>query len=657
MKKRLIQMPPLNSLMSWATLGLLCSFYAQAQEVVPFRTSDFDISIELGDSLLFYEDVTGTETFEEVLSGGRFQDSLVDNGKPQGHYWLKFALRATSSFDQGMVLVYDRTSYVDLYQVDENGQVTLSKAGSGRKRSEIKKGDNRRYIHIRVKAGETSTFYLKFTNNTDYQPSFGIRLVDAASLTKEENDRTLRDFTLFGAVSILIVYALSLYFIHRYRPYLWLVVHSIGYMMYSFAGRDYLVDLVFPEYPGIGFATPWAMLGYLGLLLLIMSFLRLKEKSRIWYRILYVSCLITLVQMIGSSWLIVTDGLYVFTTKINLYIFIVNIILLPIFVFSIWKKLGKSQRVFAAGILFFIGMLILAVMSWFMIDTLGRNVATAVSFLGPVGQILIFAIALGIQMRQHEVDKNKALNRLNTVLTSQKEKVEQEVVERTAEINQQKLQLEERNERIETLFREIHHRVKNNLQLISSLLNMQQEWSSTEDPAKAIEDSRSRVVAMSMIHQFLYRTDDISTIDFRQYAEELASKLDDIQVEKVPYELSLDFDKEYVFDIDTSISLGLILNELITNSYKHALVGKRRLEMTLKMQQVDEQHYAMEYADSGEPISQPFEEVVKKGFGLRLASRLSRQLQGSFQYEHNGKNRFKVEFASKAARELMADGV
>ena len=78
--------------------------------------------------------------------------------------------------------------------------------------------------------------------------------------------------------------------------------------------------------------------------------------------------------------------------------------------------------------------------------------------------------------------------------------------------------------------------------------------------------------------------------------------------------------------------------------------------MKLRLNKADEQYFEMEYADNGEAMVQPFEEVVKKGFGLRLASRLSRQLQGSFGYRFDQLNRFTITFASKAAREHLADG-
>jgi two-component sensor histidine kinase len=158
-----------------------------------------------------------------------------------------------------------------------------------------------------------------------------------------------------------------------------------------------------------------------------------------------------------------------------------------------------------------------------------------------------------------------------------------------------------------------------------------------------------------MIHQFLYRTDDISTIDFRQYTEELAQKLDAIQIEKVTFDLDIQFDKTYTFDIDTSISLGLILNELITNSYKHALLDKRSLKIGIRMQDDNSGYFKMLYSDNGKAIKEPFAQVVKKGFGLRLASRLSRQLQGRFEYSFKEYNLFTVTFANQALREQIAD--
>lgn len=627
---------------------------AFAQQMTSIDTAQFDLDLSVGPSLEFLEDTTGIMSLDEVRNSAGFLTVYPGTDNPKGHYWVKFKVLNNTPFDEEVVCLFDRTSYVTFYQTSIGQPTYTALSGGGRKRSEMYKNDNRRFVRIKLESRRAYTIFVKFENKSDYLPDFGIRLLSEDIHYQEEKERLVRDFILYGALLILTVYAISLFFIHKFRPYLWLAIHAFGFMMYSFAGRNYFVDWFFPETTVLGLATPWALIGLLALLVLITIFLQLKNRFPGWYRVMVILICTIIVQFIATIWLVWKWDLYVLTSRANLYAFAVYVVILLALLIATWSDLSKSQRVFGYGVFFFVGVIAMGIISWFMIDLLGRPVVTALSTMAPLGQILIFAIALGIEMRQHEVEKNQALDELNVVLLEQNKKIEQEVVDRTLKINQQKVVLQERNERIETLFKEVHHRVKNNLQLISSLLNMQQEWSGTEDSSKALEDSRSRVVAMSMIHQFLYRTDDISTINFKEYVRELTAKLNEIQV-AVDYELVLDFDNEYDFDLDTSISLGLILNELITNSYKYAKRNNEPLQLAVKLTKPSPDYFELVYSDDGSQITTPLDELVKQGFGLRLASRLSRQLQGKFEYKYASRNFFYVTFASQEARIKMAD--
>ncbi len=632
----------------------LASPCVKGQTVVEIDEVSFDISISPGDSLGIFEDLSRELSLAEAQSRIALTE-FAGAEEAAGVYWTRFRLLNQTAHDLKAVAAFDRTSLIDLYQAGANGVTFHAKSGGGRPVSQMNPGDDHNHIRLKLPAGESQDFYMRFTNETDYLPDFGIRLLDTASHARETDERHTRDFLMFGAIAVMMIYAIALFIIHRYLPYGWLALHSLGLMMYSFTARDYLVNWFFPENPVVGIGTPWAMLGYFALVMLVMNFLNSRKNFPKWHRVLMVLAGLSLTQLIASIIMMVGYGRFVLSTLISLFFLLVSVLLLVAMVLLIWKRLNPTQRVFGYGILFFIGAVAFAVVSWLLMDDLGRTAATAISAIAPLGQILIFAVALGIQMRQHEVDKNVALDQLNTTLRQQKRKIEEEVIDRTKEINAQKLMLEERNDRIETLFKEVHHRVKNNLQLISSLLNMQQEWSSTEDPAKAIEDSRSRVVAMSMIHQFLYRTDDIATIDFKEYTEELVNKLDAIQVNRVPYKLHLDFKSNPAFDIDTSISLGLILNELVTNSYKHALLLQRDLELNVGLEDRGRGMFSLMYQDNGEAIQQPFSELVKKGFGLRMASRLAKQLQGKLDYAYDKGNIFTISFANEEARKELTD--
>jgi two-component sensor histidine kinase len=623
------------------------------QRVTPISADRFSLSIESNEAREYFEDTHGVLTIDEVWG----VDSLFDQGangtrSDTAYYWTRVRLLNNTAYDMEVIVTGPRTIHSIVYK-KEGDSFFSANFGSFVRKGDLNRGDSRTHVSLMLKAGVPEPVYFR-----GHGRAFTVSLTDAQSFKEARSREQWQDALFYGAQFILILYSLIQFVVYRKRMFFYLTVFAFGYAMYGFAIRGYFVDWFMPDYPkeGLNFSLVWLQLGHLGGLLLSMNFLELKQKYPRWHKVFLSLIGLALFKLIYGLYLTVFLEDYGTMTNMSMATLLIDIITFMVLLFALWKKVNTSRRVFLVGLVSFGIILILGIIVWqFFTFANFRLMLLYIASTASLSQVIIFSIALGIQMRQYEVDKKEALDVLNSVLKEQNKKVEKQVVERTAEINRQNLELEKRNERIETLFREIHHRVKNNLQLISSLLTMQQEWSSTQDPAKALEDSRSRVVAMSMIHQFLYRTDDISTIDFKQYAEELASKLDYIQVQRVPYQLKIDFDKKYVFDIDTSISLGLILNELITNSYKHAAQNKQDLQIELSVAGQGNDYYQMTYRDNGSAIEMPFEEIIKKGFGLRLASRLARQLQGKFTYKYAGGNQFSITFASEKARLALAD--
>ncbi|GAB5526708.1 MAG: hypothetical protein Roseis2KO_45800 [Roseivirga sp.] len=631
------------------------SYVADAQEVVEVTDPGFQLRLSIGEQLLAFEDSTGDMGVIDVLKTKPFSADFRQ-GDPRGVYWMKFTLQNMSNEAIDMIYLHSRMSSARLYQLRGDSVLFQSNSGEYLKGSEMLTGQSRYHLTFRLGANAREDFYVRIQNTRDRGPKMFVILKGEPAFHAESSKKATITFLLIGALAILIIYAFSLYIVHKYRPYLWLSLMILGFATYTFAVNGYLTDWFFPEYPKLSktFTPPIGQFGKFCMLMVLLTFLKVKKNYPKWYPVFMGLLVMYAIRVVYMYYITIIHEDFGQSTLIGSVTAIVTNVIYIAFVISVFRKLNLGKKVFAAGLMIYAVGIVVVGYFW-VFQTSGRAVGAMISSTVGIAETLMFLIALGIEMRQHEIDKNKALSRLNQLQTDQTRKIEREVVERTAEINQQKILLEERNERIETLFREVHHRVKNNLQLVSSLLNMQQEWSSTQDPAKAIEDSRSRVVAMSMIHQFLYRTDDIATIDFKEYAEELVNKLDAIQVERIPYKLHLNFGSNPAFDIDTSISLGLILNELVTNSYKHAVLLQRNLELSIKLKDLGEGMFSMQYKDNGEAIKEPFNEIIKTGFGLRMASRLARQLQGKMEYKYEAGNLFSVTFANEEARAALSE--
>ena len=196
----------------------------------------------------------------------------------------------------------------------------------------------------------------------------------------------------------------------------------------------------------------------------------------------------------------------------------------------------------------------------------------------------------------------------------------------------------------EVLLQEIHHRVKNNLQVISSLLNLQSNYI-TDDMVKALfRESQDRVKSMALIHEKLYKSNDLARIDFSEYVHSLVQMLFHSCLANRE-EIQLKFQVESVFlDIDTAIPVGLMLNELISNSLKHAFPtgGPGTIYIDLAPQPGDE--YELTIRDDGVGVPENFDVDTSDSLGLRLVRILTKQIGGTLEFRSGNETEFKISF-------------
>lgn len=191
--------------------------------------------------------------------------------------------------------------------------------------------------------------------------------------------------------------------------------------------------------------------------------------------------------------------------------------------------------------------------------------------------------------------------------------------------------LEKQNKEKEFLLKEIHHRVKNNLEIISSLLALQSAIIDDPNVQNAIQDSQNRVYSMSLIHQRLYQGKNLAVIEMNDYLINLSKYvLDSFGAEnRISFEYFID---SIELDVDTAIPLGLIVNELLTNCFKYAFPNNKKGKITISLQKNDENILLLKVTDCG--IGMKDTELKKStGFGTRLIKLLAQQLEGELNYE------------------------
>jgi PAS domain S-box-containing protein len=240
---------------------------------------------------------------------------------------------------------------------------------------------------------------------------------------------------------------------------------------------------------------------------------------------------------------------------------------------------------------------------------------------------------LNLELEDRVRERTEALSEAN-------ENLQKEVNERSAAERQVLNSLQEK----EVLLKEIHHRVKNNLQIISSLLNLQTRGIEDAGTLQVMRDSQMRIRSMALIHEKLYQSPSLASIDFGEYVQSLTIDLfRTYRGHASGIQLDIKVDKVFL-SLDHAVSCGLILNELMTNALKYAFPNGRNGTIRVELHPTPEHTINLRVADDGVGIPTDFDIFNTKSLGLQLVNNLVRQLDATLEVETSGGTDFLISF-------------
>ena len=215
------------------------------------------------------------------------------------------------------------------------------------------------------------------------------------------------------------------------------------------------------------------------------------------------------------------------------------------------------------------------------------------------------------------------------------------------EITQQKQQVERKHHENQLLLKEVHHRVKNNLQIVLSILNAQADNLRDPTTVAAIRESQHRVHSMALIHQSLYQSDDLSQIQAQQYLHEMVETVcRSYYAESQPVRLHLQVE-DVAMDMSTAVPVGLIVTELVTNACKYGLSSAHgELSVTLRAETATQ--YRLTVADNGPGLPPDFDLAQSDSLGLQLVQGLAQQLDGELVVQNRSGACFNLLFQQAA---------
>lgn len=210
-------------------------------------------------------------------------------------------------------------------------------------------------------------------------------------------------------------------------------------------------------------------------------------------------------------------------------------------------------------------------------------------------------------------------------------------------LQRQNENIKKQKEEKEVLLKEIHHRVKNNLQVINSLIRLQCAYTDDKEALELFDECQNRIISMALIHEKMYEAHDLSNINIKEYITELAQNLLRSYRLNQHIELHIDVGIE-TLTLDTLIPLGLLLNELISNSLKHAFSEGQQGNIFIKLNRLEDGKFSLEIGDDGIGLPANFSFNAANSLGMELVVTLTSQLDGKIARLEKPGTHFKIDF-------------
>ncbi len=309
-------------------------------------------------------------------------------------------------------------------------------------------------------------------------------------------------------------------------------------------------------------------------------------------------------------------------------------------IFSTLKLKNAQRDMIFIVVLFTIAIVILRIVSDYFFTA---------RITVPIGELVkgSEAVADGDLTQIIRIERKDEIGKLassfNTMVMSLKER-DDKIMSHQQEMEESNVKLDVSLKEKELLLQEVHHRVKNNMQLISSMLKLQAKYIKDEKDVEIFKDCRDRIRSMALIHEKLYKSKDMAHIDFNLYIKDLAKELSRSYVVDTNM-IALNVNVENVFlEIETAIPCGLIINELISNSLNYAFPEGRKGEIKTLLRFINKDDLELVVSDNGIGLPKDLDIKKTESLGLQLVDTLSKQLQGEMEINRTGGTEFKIKF-------------
>jgi len=281
---------------------------------------------------------------------------------------------------------------------------------------------------------------------------------------------------------------------------------------------------------------------------------------------------------------------------------------------------------------------------------IGEELAVAIMKAGAQDYLLKNDLArLGPAVEREIRDARTRKDR--TVAEDALQQSEERVQAQQATLDRQNVSLQQR----ETLLREIHHRVKNNMQVMSSLLSLQARAALNPETRRMLEDNQNRIQSMALLHEILYQSEDLAMVDFPKYVLRTVDNLfRSCGVKDGQIRLHTELD-QLALELDDALPFGLLISEVVSNSLKHAFPPGRSGEVSVFLHQQSDTTISLRLLDDGIGLPAELDWSTTRSLGLRLVRALAQQLRGNLEVRSQGGTEVRLTFQARYRDQNLSD--
>ncbi|WP_141048098.1 7TM diverse intracellular signaling domain-containing protein [Aliarcobacter cryaerophilus] len=564
------------------------------------KSSNIDILSSSEIFIDYSKKLTIDKIIENKVSFSKIDSSTKKFGySPDFKVWIKFTLHNIENEAILKIIEFDNplVTHINFY---ENNNL---KESEGLLNKSIERKSVNPVFHIKLEKDETKTYYIEASSKKT-SLSLKLNLYSYEAFYKQEIIQQIILSLFFGGMIVLALYNLSIYFMIKDISYFYYVGYIITlvfhHLLYVGFANLYLFDSAFMQY-FVSYAAIFIALPVLFLALFSKSFLQINQYPKINF------ILNILIALLVSSVI-----LFIFTNYLEPYRNIISIlVMLYLFFITFYAFLKKNEQakliLFGWTAILFAGSLMYLSSSGIIEDDLSSYYIIEIAF---ILEALVFSIALANRIKRLQDEKEKMQLSL---ITEQKENeaILNKIV--SNKTNNLIIALEEK----EILLKELNHRVKNNMQTIISLIRLQNDEINDSKINILLTTIQNRISAMSHLHELLYQKDTITFVDANEYFEKIISEI------RQSFEHNIDviYDINCNLSSESAIYCGLILNELLTNSFKHAFDENKSGIVNISFFGKNKE-YKLIYSDNGKGYNP---NLKKSSLGLTLIETLAKK--------------------------------